>query len=353
MALDPQYLDAHTNLGNALLKQNRFDDAMTCYDTGLAIDRTSGRLRYNKGLLSLLLGDFASGWQDYEYRWTQTDQFRAPDFAQPLWQNDADISGKAILLHAEQGLGDTLHFVRYVEQVAAQGATVYLQVHPQLASLVASIPGVAKVIASGEPLPAFDFHCPLASLPLAFKTDLTTIPSKTPYLQPSTERVAYWAQRLQGYAAPRIGLVWAGAALFKNDRNRSIALPTFARIAADRGLHFFSLQKELRAADAPLLQTLPNVTQLGPELSDFAETAAAIANLDLIITVDTAVAHLAGALGKPVWILLPFFPDFRWLVERTDSPWYPSARLFRQPSIGDWDSVMEAVGMRFPRTSRN
>jgi len=227
--------------------------------------------------------------------------------------------------------------------VVAQGATVQLQVHPQLVSLIETISGVTRVFAMGEPLPEFDFHCPLASLPLAFKTDLASIPSNIPYLRAPDERTIYWAQRLKGQEAPRIGLVWAGGALFKNDHNRSIELSRFAKIAADRRRHFFSLQKDLRAADAPLLQTFPNITQLGAELTNFAETAAVIANLDLIVTVDTSVAHLAGALGKPVWILLPFSPDFRWLLDRTDSPWYPTARLFRQTSFGDWDGVIQEV----------
>jgi tetratricopeptide (TPR) repeat protein len=343
VALDPNYLDAYNNMGNALLRCNRFDEAMACYEKGLAINPRSERLRYNKGLLSLLLGDFESGWQGYEYRWYQTEQTPCPIFAQPLWLNDANIEGKRIFLHAEQGIGDALQFVRYVEKVISLGAIVFLEVHPPLKSLLERLPGVAGVWSMGEVQPEFDFHCPLASLPLAFKTSLESMPANTPYLNAPIARVKHWESYFHDYPFPRIGVVWSGGTFLKNDHNRSIKLETFSKLARHGSRRFFSLQKEVRAIDAPLLEDLSNITHLGPQLSDFSETAALVSNLDLIISVDTSVAHLAGALGKPVWILLPFSPDFRWLLNRDDSPWYPTARLFRQPSIGDWDSVLHDV----------
>jgi tetratricopeptide (TPR) repeat protein len=341
--LNQNYPDAYNNLGNALLKQNKFVEAMECYETGIVLDRNANHLYYNRGLLSLLIGNFESGWKDYEYRWTQIEQASRPNFSQPLWLNDANISGKIILLHAEQGIGDTLQFVRYVEQVVSLGAKVYLEVHPPLKALLNSLPGVSRVFARGEALPHFDFHCPLASLPLAFNTNFASIPSKTSYLNAPVERATYFADQFREYALPRVGIVWAGGTFFKNDHLRSIKLQTFSKIVIDGNCDFFSLQKDLRPFDTQLLEKFSNIIDIGPQLTDFSETAAIIANLDLVITVDTSVAHLAGALGKPVWILLPFSPDFRWLLDRSDSPWYPSARLFRQPSIGNWDSVMQDV----------
>jgi tetratricopeptide (TPR) repeat protein len=348
---NPNDLDVFNNLGNAFLKKNTLKEAMASYESGLAINPRSERLRYNKSLLSLLLGEFSSAWKDYECRWTQIEEGPRHNFSQPLWLNDADISGKTILLHAEQGIGDTLQFIRYVEQVASLAAKVYLEVHVPLQSLTAQLSGIANVLAMGDPLPDFDFHCPLASLPLAFDTGFDNIPSKFPYLAASPERIAYWANRLPETKSPRIGLVWAGGTFFKNDHHRSIAFDLFSLIATTENLCFFSLQRDLRPGDESSLNMASCISQLGPELSDFSETAAVVANLDLIITVDTAVAHLAGAMGKPVWILLPFAPDFRWLLAREDSPWYPSARLFRQSAIGNWiqiiHDVKDALGQEF------
>jgi tetratricopeptide (TPR) repeat protein len=386
LTLNPNLVDAYNNLGNAWYRQNKFDSAIGSYKQGIAVDPRSDRLHYNfgralhaqnklteaiahyhtaltinpnytnaqanRGLALLLIGNFEAGWKDYEYRWTHANGMPRPKFTQPLWLNDADINGKSILLYAEQGLGDTIQFIRYIERVAVLGATVYVEVQSPLKSLLASLPGVAAVLAKGEPLPAFDYHCPLASLPLAFNTDLASIPSKHAYITAPAEKTAYWAAQLQDQASPRIGIVWSGNAAFKNDHNRSIELQTLAPLLANEKYRFFSLQKEVPAGDAELLKNLTAVTHLGNRLSDFSETAAIIANLDLVITVDTAVAHLAGALGKPVWIFLPFVPDFRWLLDRADSPWYPTARLFRQPTIGDWSSAIEAVRHSLESTYR-
>jgi hypothetical protein len=260
----------------------------------------------------------------------------------PLWLGDQSLDGKTILLHAEQGFGDTLQFVRYAPLFAGRGVSVILEVQPELARLLAPLPGVAAVIARGKPLPRFDFHCPLLSLPLAFATELATIPAHIPYIAPADQDVALWRERLPR-RRPLIGLVWSGERTHDNDRNRSLCLETLLPLLRTLDVSFVSLQHEVRDADRALLQEQSAVVHIGDRLRDFADTAAAVSLLDAVISVDTAVAHLAGAMGKPLLLLLPFGADFRWLRERNDSPWYPTARLFRQPAFGDWASVIEAL----------
>jgi hypothetical protein len=273
---------------------------------------------------------------------------RARRFTHPPWLGDEKLAGKTILLHAEQGYGDTLQFCRYSALVAALGARVVLEAPWPLARLLASLDGVVKMVPRGDPLPPFDQHCPLMSLPLAFGTTLATVPAPA-QVRVAPERIDAWRQRLAGVPGLRVGLVWAGSARRTDpdaraiDRRRSITLAHFAPLATVQGVSFVSLQK-----DEPARQTLappPGMTVIDvtTELNDFADTAALIGALDLVISVDTAVAHLAGTLGKPVWILTQFDSCWRWLVGRTDSPWYPSARLFRQPVLGDWDAVIGDV----------
>jgi hypothetical protein len=259
------------------------------------------------------------------------------------------LEGKTILLHAEQGSGDTIQFVRYASLVARRGAKkILLEVQRELAPLLSGIAGVDCVIARGARLPDFDLHCPLLSLPLAFATDEATIPADIPYLAPPRERIALWRDRLpQG--RPLVGLTWAGDRLHDNDLNRSIKLAALAPLLdmahmahmADVG--FVSLQHDVRECDLPDLQTLPNLFHSPARFADFADTAAVISLMDAVISVDTAVAHLAGAMGKPLFLLLPFAADFRWLRERQDSPWYPTARLYRQPKFGDWDGALASL----------
>ena len=215
--------------------------------------------------------------------------------------------------------------------------------HAPLKSLLTGIDGAAEIFARGEALPAFDLHCPLMSLPLALGTTLETVPAEVPYLQAPVERVAYWRARLGEQRLPRVGVVWAGSATHKNNHNRSIALARFASLLSLSGVEFVSLQNEVAAAEQPILAHHAGLIEVGRELRDFADTAAVISQLDLVVAVDTAVVHLAGALGKPVWVLLPFTPDFRWLLQREDSPWYPTARLFRQSRFGEWESVLARV----------
>lgn len=339
----PGYVEALGNRAFVLTDLNRYAEALRDYDAALSLRPGFGRLHFDAAMALLVTGDFARGWREFEWRWrVEGGEQQVRGFTQPQWLGADELRGRTILLHAEQGLGDTLQFCRYVPMVAARDARVLLEVQKPLTTLLAQLPGVAQVIAHGEPLPAFDLHCPLLSLPLAFGTDLGSIPAPASYLAADPDRVERWRQRLGVPRGRRIGLVWSGSARHRNDRNRSVALPALRPLLTG-GVEVFSLQKELRAEDRKALRDIPALRHFGDELHDFADTAALVECLDLVITVDTSVAHLAGALGKPAWILLPFAPDWRWLLEREDSPWYPRARLFRQPAMGDWASVIERV----------
>ena len=250
--------------------------------------------------------------------------------------------GKAILLHSEQGFGDTIQFCRYVPLVAARGARVILEVERPLQELMTTLVGATQVISKGNPLPDFDFQCPLLSLPLAFGTRHETTPSVTPYLRAPVQALKSWQARLAPNARPRIGLVWSGKPTHKNDQNRSISLRSLIPLL-DIEATFVSLQQDVRTDDATVLKDQSSILYFGEALKNFSDTAALISNLDLVISVDTSVAHLAGALAKPVWVLLPFVPDWRWLLDRNDSPWYPTARLFRQDDTRAWDKVIARV----------
>jgi tetratricopeptide (TPR) repeat protein len=336
---DPRILHNHAH---ALRHLGRPGEALVSIEKALSIQPDFPSAHMERGLALLTLGDWRSGFASYEERW-RTDEFIAQrrDFAAPLWLGKESVAGKTILLHAEQGFGDTLQFVRYAPRVARQGATVLLEVQPELKLLLSPTEGVAQVLLRGEELPPFDLHCPLMSLPLAFRTVTTNIPAEIPYVRAPEALVAAWRERLpQG--RPRVGLAWSGRPTHNNDRNRSISLARLAPLlAAD--VAFVSLQRELREEDGAALRAHPNLACLGPELKTFADSAAVVALLDLVISVDTALVHLAGALAKPTWIMLPAGPDWRWLLEGDDTPWYPTARLFRQPRLGDWESVVTRV----------
>ncbi|MEQ1935217.1 MAG: hypothetical protein ABL962_15255, partial [Fimbriimonadaceae bacterium] len=261
---------------------------------------------------------------------------------QQLWLGNAPLEGKTILLHSEQGYGDTLHFCRYAKLVAALGARVILEVQPTLLPLLANLEGTHQVIPKGDALPHFDYHCPLLSLPLAFKTDLETIPADIPYVFSDTTHAAMWRDKLGKKTRLRVGLVWSGSPAQANDHNRSIALAQLLPLLHE-GVEWISLQQDVRASDAGLLSQRTDIRQFGDQLKDFADTAALVESMDIVVTVCTSVAHLAGAMGKPTWVLLCFNADWRWLLDRADSPWYPTARLFRQPAIGDWTTVISSV----------
>ena len=288
-----------------------------------------------------MTGDFERGWTEYEWRReAPAAKLTGRHFPQPRWLGE-DISGKTILLHSEQGLGDSIQFCRYVPLVAARGARVLVEVERPLCELMKGLAGTAQVIAKGEPLPNFDIQCPLPSLPLAFKTRLETIPSTAPYLRVPRQALEHWSGLLGPKRRLRIGLAWAGNAKHVRDRERSMRLRDLLPLL-DIEASFVSLQKELRSGETEMLESC-DMLQFGKDLGDFSDTAALISQLDLVISVDTSVAHLAGALGKPVWILLTRAPDWRWLLNREDSPWYPAARLFRQSDSREWSSVVAQV----------
>ena len=336
-------LEAHVNRGNAFVALNCMEEALDCFTAASALNPHHAAANFNEALTRLCLGDFRNGWVKYEHRW-DIEQYKAtrPNYPRPLWRGERDIGGKTILLCAEQGMGDAIQFVRYAPLLAGLGAKVLLGVHPPLTRLLETVPGVSEVIADGGTLPYFDLYCPLLSLPLAFGTELATIPANVPYVRADDARIVNWRKRLPSDGRLRVGLCWAGASLHVNNRNRSISLPQFARLFSVPGVDFVCLQKEIADADASILRD-HGVVQFGLELEDFADTAAVIATLDLVITVDTSVAHLAGAMGKAAAVLIPFAPDFRWMRDRADSPWYPTIRLFRQGAIGDWDTPLDRL----------
>ena len=325
--LDPGYVAPRINLGNAILELGDPQTALACYDSALAQAPDQVEAHRNLGLVHLLLGDYSAGWR--EWRWPAPGPRR---FAQPEWRGEP-LRGEPILLYAEQGFGDVLQFVRYAPLVAACGGRVILEVPAELRRLLAGMPGTETVVACGDALPEFTSHCSLLSLPLAFKTELGTIPAAVPYIRvPAAAALPH-----PGGDGLRVGLVWAGRPEHNRDRLRSLPLAALAPLADVPGVVFYSLQKgpaaeQLAGAPLPLVD-------LSPRITDFADTAAAVAALDLVISVDTSVGHLAGALGKKVWLLLSYVPDWRWLLGRDDSPWYPTARLFRQPAGGDWAAV--------------
>ena len=340
---DPTMRKRTPTAGSPCIRLKRFDErhALQFNERALAARQDFAEAHYNEGLCRLLIGDFDRGWAEHEW-WRETERLKHAkrNFAQPPWTGSPAIAGKTILLHAEQGFGDTIQFCRYAPRVAAMGGRVILEVQEALRDLILhSLNGVAQVVAKGDTVPPFDMHCPFLSLPLAFGTALSTIPHDTPYLRASAQAVANWGARLPPKTRPRIGLAWSGRPEHNNDQNRSIDLVSFLSPLEGIDATLVSLQREVRAADAVVLQQRSGVIHFGEELKDFSDTAALAANMDIVIAVDTSVAHLAGALAKPVWVLLPFIPDWRWLLDRDDSPWYPTARLFRQDDSRRWDSV--------------
>jgi len=343
LALRPDLVDTLYNRGITLTELKRFDEALSSNGRVLAERPDYAEAHFHEALCRLMIGDFDRGWEKYEWRWETEHQRHAKrGFTQPLWLGQEEIAGKTILLHAEQGLGDTIQFCRYVPLVVARGARVVLEVQKSLQELMSSLDGVAHIISRGDPLPDFDLQCPLLSLPLAFRTRLETIPSAVPYLRASPQASSNWERRLGPTDRPRIGLVWSGNPTNPRDHIRSIGFNSFLSLL-DINTTFISLQKDVRAADAMVLNGRRDLLHFGDELRNFSDTAALISNLDLVITVDTSVAHLAGALAKPVWVLLSFLGDWRWLCDREDSPWYPTARLFRQGATRAWDNVIARV----------
>ncbi|KRQ12723.1 tetratricopeptide repeat protein [Bradyrhizobium manausense] len=345
LALRPDFSAALNEKARALWSLQLLDEAFATFHRSLAVAPDNADTIWNLALLQMLTGDFERGWLGREARWKAPSLGLAErGFSQARWLGDHPLEGRTILLHADEALGDSIQFVRYAPMVAALGARVILEVKSAVRPLLAGISGVADCIdRSSTPSLAFDLHCPLGSLPLAFGTRPDTIPFADGYLPaPPAARVESWASRLGPRTQLRVGLVWSGDPGHKNDHNRSIALRALVPLL-DCDVQFVSLQKGIRDADRAFLAGRSDMIDLTEQLTDFSETAALMSCLDLVISVDTSVVHLAGALGAPVWIMLPFNPDWRWLLNRDDSPWYRSMRLFRQKKRDDWASVVDSV----------
>ncbi|GFO70873.1 hypothetical protein GMLC_44520 [Geomonas limicola] len=344
---NPEYLHALNNLGATCRALGDLAGARDCYLKVLACDPQYADAHWNLALVELQLGDYPAGWLGYEWRFKKVDPIPLKEFPRPLWDG-GPLAGKTILLHAEQGFGDTIQFVRYATLVAGRGARVLVQCQsPPIAKILESVPGVSRVLVRGEALPDFDCHAPLMSLPLLSGTTLDSVPAQVPYLAPDPGLLARWGERIAESQAPagklRVGLVWAGRPTYQDDARRSLSLKLFAPLARLGGVSFYALQVGPGAEQAAQPPAGMELADLGSRVHDFSDSAAIVAHLDLVISADTALAHLAGALGKPVWVLLPKACDWRWLTGRTDSPWYPTARLFRQSERGDWAGVLERV----------
>jgi tetratricopeptide (TPR) repeat protein len=338
--LDPKMSAAYVDLGFVLYGLGELAEASDCFARLRALQPDSAEATVNLGLIHLLQGNLGAGWTEYESRW-KVGVGDERKFLQRRWKGEA-LGGERILLYAEQGLGDTMQFVRYVALVAERGGEVVLEVQPALHGLLAGTEGASRVISRGDTLPEFTWQCPLMSLPLALGTELDTIPARVPYIVPDAVRVEAWRERLQKNTR-RIGLAWAGNPGHPRDRLRSISLEQLVPLLNVADTTFYSLQFGSGSEQMKQLPLGVELVDLGDELKDFANVAAIVANLDLVISIDSAVVHLAGALGKPVWILLNKGCDWRWFLEREDSPWYPSARLFRQATPSGWQEVVKRI----------
>jgi len=357
LQIRPNYTEAYANLGALSATRGRYREALDDYARAISIRPDDPLASWNKALAHLARGEFKEGWRLHEYRWNVRSLKHVKRFPDSRWwHGEEGVAGKRILLHAEQGYGDTLQFCRYAALLADRGARIVLEVPAVLKRLLQSLSGVETTIARGDPIPPFDLHCPLLSLPKAFGTELESIPSASPYLRADSELRAMWRQRLGPSRGLRVGLAWFGRGDHGNDRRRSMAVGDLKPLwdGNARGVEFVSLQPSVRPVQGESWSRLP-LRHFAEHLTDFAQTAALMCELDVIVSVDTAVAHLAGALGKPVWILLPGVADWRWLLERDDSPWYPTARLFRQRSPRGWGGVVERVSteLRNFRASSN
>jgi tetratricopeptide (TPR) repeat protein len=351
ISLKPDYVEAHGNRATLLGALGRTEAALAGFDAAIAIDPECARAYFNRGLVRLLSGDFENGWEDYEWRWKINDPAfqKGRVFPQPRWSGHEPLRGKTILLHREQGIGDLLQCCRYVKLLAERGAGVILEAHgPALSLLARNFAGLAHVIEQGTPSPPFDYWCPLMSVPRALGTRLQNIPASARYLESDPGRVEHWRRKLGEQTGPRVGLVWSGRTTHPNDQRRSIALvDLIGHLPA--GCQYFSLQKEVREHDRRALHENPRVQHFADQLQDLSDTAAVCECMDVVISVDTSVAHLSGALGRTTWMLLPFGPDWRWLLDRNDSPWYPTARLYRQSVRGDWHAVLARVSADLAR----
>ena len=351
LALRPDYVITLQNKADLLADCLRLDEAMACLEAARAIAPGNPITLWNIALIHMMTGNFEAGWAGREIRWKTGLGMPTPSFTQPHWSGTGSLQGKTILIFADEGIGDAFQFARYVPMLATLGARVVLAVQDQACPLLSSLPGVAECIPkSSAVLAGFDLHCSMSSLPLAFKTTLDTIPAGVPYLpSPPLARKQQWESRLGAHDRLRVGLVWSGNPDHRNDHNRSLPLRMLASIL-DVDAQFVSLQKDPRAADREILRG-SSIVDITERLSDFVDTAALISCLDIVVSVDTSVAHLAGGLARPVWILLPYRPDYRWLLGRADSPWYPTARLFRQDERRDYGAVIARIRSELARAA--
>jgi tetratricopeptide (TPR) repeat protein len=387
LRLQPDHAEAHVNLGNALRQLGRMDEAKASLDKALRLKPDDPLAHWNRAVVLLLRGEFDLGWPEYEWRWAQ-HSFARRNFQQPLWDG-SDLAGRTILLHAEQGLGDTIHFIRYAPLVKLRGGTVIVECQPPLLRLLTEFPGIDQLLPRGSQLPAFDVRAPLLSLPGIFQSNFASIPATVPYLHADAQLVKLWRRNMSEVRSPmsdvkttscsdighrtsdfgrafRIGIAWQGDPTNPAQRHRSIPLAHYAPLTQVPGVELISLQKgpgteQLSAVNCRLSDnrhlTTHNysVRDLGERLDEaagaFMDTAAVMMNLDLVISSDTAVAHLAGALGIPVWLPLPLIPDWRWLLQREDSPWYPTMRIFRQTRHGHWSDVFDRMADELNRAT--
>lgn len=345
IAIKPDYAQAYSNRGNVLQELGRLEEAIASYSNAISIEPDYVDAKWNLSRCYLLTGNFKEGWPLYESRWKAGDAglVHLRDFPQPLWLGEQSLQGKTILLYAEQGLGDTIQFCRYAFLVARLGATVILEVQAPLVQLLQNLEGVSLVLAQGDVLPPFDYQCPLLSLPLAFKTDLSTIVPIPQGLLGDPHQTSKWQAILGEQSKPRIGLVWSSVSNFKNDHLRSITLANLLTALPKEGFEYICLQKEIKDVDQETLKANPHIRYFGDKLHSFSDTANLIGCMDLVIGTCTSVPHLSGSLGKQTWLLLPFNPDWRWLLNREDSPWYPSVKLYRQDAVGDWGGVLKRI----------
>jgi tetratricopeptide (TPR) repeat protein len=341
--VDPEFAAAFNNRGLALTQLHRYDEALVSLGKAAALAPANAEFSVNEGVARLRVGDLAGGWAKYEARLQLPNGPDAPRRESASWRGETSLRGRTVLLHAEGGPDDTLQFARYITPIVASGGRVVLEVQPEFAELMAGVHGVAAVVGKGEKAPAHDVHCPLPSLPLAFSTTLETIPAAVPYVRAPAERVRTWTTRVLEMKSPLIGFHWTGELSGKKAREPSIPLEQFLTLLDHPSARFVGLPGDVQRGDTMHLAQQRAVTHLGPQLQDVGDLAAVISLLDLVVTMDGPVAHLAGALGRPVWVLLPFRAHHRWMLNRDDTPWYPTARLFRQPAEGDWAKVIADV----------
>lgn len=346
LTIDPLFADAWLNKGFCLHSLMLLDEAVFAYEKAIALDPNLAEAHFNLGLTLLLQGKLEQGFQAYEWRWKCKEFLsRVREFEEPQWKGDFDLKGKRILLHNEQGLGDAIQFSRYTKVLESHGAKVLLEVDKSLFGLFSDLGGVEQLIEKGQPLPPFDCHSPLMSLPLALNTELENIPKFQKYLMASHTKKVGWQRRLGEKDIPRIGIVWSSFSTHSRDSDRSLPLETFIQAFPQGQFELISLQQKMKDRDNSCLVSRGDIKFFGGDIKDFSDTAAIIDCLDLLITVDTSVAHLGGALGKETWILLPYCPDWRWLVNMNTSPWYPSVQLFRQSQNEDWDKVIQKIAI--------